>query len=83
MPLYKYQCQVCGKELRRICDAQEALTPPECCSKVAVRTPSGASSRCTEIIDNGIMTKKIERLVDAERLFKERHEANIKKLTDR
>ena len=36
------------------------------------RNPSGASSQAVERLDNGLMPKAVERIADAERLYKER-----------
>ena len=75
MPLYYYQCSLCNKESRRLCTPDESKVPPICCKKAMVRSPRPPSQRATEILDNGIMTKRLERLVDAERLFHDRVEA--------
>jgi hypothetical protein len=41
-----------------------------------VRDEQPPSVRVVETIDNGIMPKKVERLSEAERLFKERADQN-------
>lgn len=78
MPLYCYQCSTCKKTARRICSPDESKTAPICCEKPMKRTPKPITSRCVEVLDNGVMPKKLERLVDAERLFRERAEATKK-----
>lgn len=45
------------------------------CGLEMVRDPRPPSSRVTEVLDNGLMNKRLERLADAERLFADRHEA--------
>ena len=72
MPLYNYVCASCGRRDRKVCSPQEALAVPECCSAPMKRDPKGPSSRCVEVIDNGLMVKRVERLTEADRLFKER-----------
>ena len=72
MPLFYYICDICQKEIRRVCNIQESKTLPICCGSQTKRNPRPVTARCIEVIDNGIMTKKLERLTDAERLFKER-----------
>jgi hypothetical protein len=69
---------VCSAEKRRVCSAEEAQCPPECCGQAMKRTPRGATSRVVESLDNGVMTKRLERLADAERLFRERAKATKK-----
>ena len=75
VPLYCYRCPGCGKTSRRICSPLESRTRPRCCGQDSERVPGSVSSRTVEVLDNGVMTKSIERLTDAERLFRERHDA--------
>ena len=42
------------------------------------RDAQGASSQNVEVLDNGLMNKRLERLADAERLFHERYENSNK-----
>lgn len=44
------------------------------CGGLARRDPTGATSRSVEVLDSPLRNKKLERLVDAERLFRERAE---------
>lgn len=78
--MYYYVCGACQEGRRRICSPAEAKTPPPCprCGKTMARSPKGMTSRTVEVLDNGVMTKKLERLADAERLFHERAEATKK-----
>jgi hypothetical protein len=43
---------------------------------ILVRTPKPPTSQVTEVLDNGAMPKRLERLADAERLYRERAEAD-------
>ena len=42
------------------------------CGAEATREAQGGSSMVMETLDNGVMSKKLERLADAERLFHDR-----------
>lgn len=76
MPLYHYSCPGCLSKSRKILTPAESKAPQTCkeCSGVLAREMSPPSSQTTEIIDTGFMPKRLERLADAERLFKERNE---------
>jgi hypothetical protein len=43
----------------------------KCGNRARVNSPN-VTSRITEVLDNGFMTKKIERPADAERLYREK-----------
>lgn len=43
------------------------------------RLAGDATSRITEVLDNGLMSRKVERLADADRLFKEQAETDNKR----
>jgi hypothetical protein len=75
MPLYYFRCRSCHLEQRRILKPEEALGLRCSCTGELERTPRPPSARVTETLDNGVMTKRLERLADAERLFSERNEA--------
>ena len=77
MPLYYFECQTCKKTVRRVCSPKD-LKAPVCCGGSMTRTPRPPTSRCVEVLDNGVMTKRLERLTDAERLYHERAEATKK-----
>jgi len=78
MPLYHYACAACGKIMRRICTPEESQKLPVCCNNNMTRTPKPATLRVVEVLDNGAMSKKLERLSEAERLFHERAQATKK-----
>jgi hypothetical protein len=79
MPLYYYECSKCSWHYRKIQTPEEAEKTQICrakgCTAELVRKPVAPSARVTEVIDNGIMPRRLERLADAERLFAERNEA--------
>jgi hypothetical protein len=78
MPLFYYRCANDHAQ-RKIQTPEEAALPQVCCkpdcATALVREPRPPSTRVTETLDNGLMTKRLERLADAERLFAERNEA--------
>lgn len=79
MPLYVYQCEGCSEQKQRIRKAVDANTPFDCefCGNgKMVRKPQPPSARAVEVLDNGLMAKRVERPADAERLFKERAKAD-------
>lgn len=82
--MYYLVCDGCHKRQRKICKANE-LASQSCgdCKSHLSRDPEPhpPSSQATEVLDNGIMTKKLERLADAERLFKDRNIAVNKNRT--
>lgn len=73
MPLYHFACEACQLAVRRImaaADVGQARCPA--CSGPLRRDARGPTVKVTETLDNGFMVRKLERLADAERLFKER-----------
>jgi hypothetical protein len=84
MPLYNFVCCKCHQRQRRILTLEAAKQIQMCgktlqdgkvCKYILKRSPVPPSTQTTEVIDNGIMTKRLERPADAERLYSERHEA--------
>ncbi len=85
MPLFYYRCVKCGQAQRKIQTPEEAEKLQVCgkpvegkteaCGYTLRREPKPPSTRVVETLDNGVMTKRLERLADAERLFAERNEA--------
>lgn len=77
MPLYRFLCNSgheryvlrSPKEIREIAE----ITCEEC-GEAAKRAPTGVNGATVkERIDTGYMPKRLERLADAERLFKDRN----------
>lgn len=81
MPLYYFTCPLCSSTAKKIYDTEaEAIAkikPCKCGGKM-VRSPRPFTSKAVETIDNGFMVKKVERLVDAARIYRERAEADNK-----
>lgn len=75
MPLYYFKCSHCGKTSRRILKPEEVAGQTCTCGAFTTRDPQPPTTRVVETLDNGVMTRPVERLADAERLFKERNEA--------
>lgn len=79
MPLYYYRCCKCLKAQRRIQTPEEAAKLQGCdCGYSLRREPRPPTAQVMETLDNGVMTKRLERLADAERLFEERDQVNKK-----
>jgi len=73
MPLYHYICPVCGRSARKILENQKRTEQMLCeCGQKMKRDPHPPTSRAIETIDNGFMPRAVEKLVDAQRLLKER-----------
>lgn len=74
MALFKYTCKACGTPKQSICEPEQVNSPPPCkkCGGELTRTPSPPTTSSYEVLDNGLMSKRIERFTDAERLYKER-----------
>lgn len=78
MPLYRFVCSNCRTQSERLLRAGKQndtiiCGKPDCGGKLL--RDYGAASQSTkivEVIDTGLMPKRLERLADAERLFKER-----------
>lgn len=81
MPKFCFHCDTCDKQVVRIIDASKVpgITCRDCGNPLR-RTPQAPSSTVTERLDNGFMTKAVERPADAERLYRER--ARIDPLKD-
>ena len=74
MPLFYFTCSKCFRETRKILNASEADKERYCphCGYAMYRTPTGPSSQAKEILDNGLMPRAVERIANAEELFRER-----------
>ena len=78
MPQFFYNCTTCKIDKRRVCMPEEAIILPVCptCYGPMARAPRGPSSNVVEHLDNGFMSKAIDRPAEAERLYKERSDKN-------
>lgn len=71
MALFTYRCRSCGASARRI---QAAADPPTCagCGKKMGRFENPPKAQVKEVLDNGVMSRRVERLADAEELYHDR-----------
>lgn len=71
MPLFNFKCD-CGTKVRKLL----AKTPLEflcpACLNPMMRDSFAPTSRSTEVLDNGAMTRPLERLDNAEEIFRDR-----------
>jgi len=73
MPLYRFFCGVCDKTVRKMLEPGQQVQPQYCeCGEPLARSTPAISSEVIETIDNGLMTRRVERHSEAERLFRER-----------
>ncbi len=78
MPLYRFFCAVCDKTVRKMLEPGEQIQPQYCaCGEILARSTPATSSEVVETIDNGLMTRRVERHPEAERLFRERAESRV------
>jgi len=84
MPMYYFTCDSCATTQGLRLKAGEQKTPHACrdCGSMMRRDPRPPSSQVMESIDNGLMPRRVERLADAERLYKDRaaNDPNLKPL---
>jgi DNA-directed RNA polymerase subunit RPC12/RpoP len=72
MARFHYKCEACAKDVQRIFSPEEAKQVWLCeCGGILRRNPRPPTSRTVERLDNGFMTKAVERLSEAPRLFHE------------
>lgn len=75
MPVFSFRCDSCGAQARRLLPA----APDEylcVCGKPMERNGAGPTSRATEVLDNGMMSRPLERLDNAEEIFRDRARAD-------
>lgn len=78
MPLFKLRCSSCAAPASRLADSWRdvvALQLRCSCGAQFRRAATGPSTQKVERLDNGAMPRAVERLADAERLFKDRADA--------
>jgi hypothetical protein len=71
MPAFYFKCDKCSKQKRKILPKLEKEVRCEC-GGVCVRAESNTSSVVKEVLDNGIMARKVERIYNIQELAKER-----------
>lgn len=77
MPLYHFRCEACLTVKRRILTPEQSKNASETCPECGagmVRDVKPPTARVVEVLDNGAMSRRVERLADAERLFREHAE---------
>lgn len=82
MAKFNVRCGNCGYTgaiLRRSAKDIESATCPKCQTLFLTRVEEPATSKIVETLDNGLMSRRVERPADAERLYKERAEADRKR----
>ena len=75
MPVYQLRCCCCGfltKVIRKNPAAAAEVACSVCSESPMERIVEAPTSRVTETLDNGLMTRRVERPADAERLYRER-----------
>jgi hypothetical protein len=76
MPLYRFFCAVCDKTVRKMLEPGEQAQQQHCtCGEPLARSTPATSSDVMEVVDNGLMTRRVERYSEAERLFRERSDS--------
>lgn len=70
MPLFYWKCAYCDHSIARICSFIDSKKEHICikCGLPMIRDYKGINSQSYETLDNGLMSKKVERLADAHRL---------------
>lgn len=78
MPLYYYACPGCGAEVKKIRSPERAGDEVSCrgCGGQMRRSPRGPTTTTKETLDNGLMTRRVERPANAEELYRERSRAS-------
>jgi len=73
MSLYHFDCTGCEEVTRRLLEPSEANSRicKQCGDKLK-RVPNPPSTHVVEVLDSGIMPRKVERFKEAERLYRER-----------
>lgn len=69
MPIFDFVCDKCNSPIRTM---NRTLKEHKDCGGKLVRKAEGASSQQYDTIDNGLMSRKLERLTNVEELAYER-----------
>ncbi len=74
MPLYYFECKKCNRQLRKILPGRVGKGLPHCpeCGVNMERLHKPPTTQVLETLDNSLMPKKVERLANAEQLYKDR-----------
>lgn len=82
MPLYNFSCGQCGATIKKLMPVDRFRSTgilPCPCGGEARHRPGAATSQTMEVLDNGIAPRRVERLSEAERIFRERAAAHDQK----
>jgi len=72
MAAFYFWCDTCDVQVRKYLNKTPVDEVCPTCNSPLRRTVQAASTRVVEMLDNGVMRRSVERLSDAERLFKDR-----------
>jgi hypothetical protein len=73
MPLYKFVCLDCAEPTKKLMDSGASRLDLKCkCGGSLVRDASPPNSVLYEALDNGAMPRRLERLQNAEELYRDR-----------
>jgi predicted RNA-binding Zn-ribbon protein involved in translation (DUF1610 family) len=78
MALFRITCDSCGLKAARLGDTEADALKKSCpsCGSQVKREATGLSATLKECLDNGVMPRALERLADAERLYRDRAQAS-------
>lgn len=80
MPLYYFRCLTCGSANRRILEpSQVKKTLCNKCNGKLLRTPKPPTAMLKEMVDTGLMPKRLENYVDGHSLTKKRSTLDLSK----
>jgi hypothetical protein len=71
MPLFNFKCD-CGTKVRKLLPVAPGAYPCPACLTPMMRDSVAPTSRSTEVLDNGMMSRPLERLDNAEEIFRDR-----------
>lgn len=81
MAKFNASCRNCGYKgaiIRARAPDFSTLPCPKCATLFLERDEEPATTRITEVLDNGLMSRRVERLADVERMVKDRVVADKK-----
>jgi len=73
MPAVTYRCPSCGTEVSAVVFKRpEPHVPCSRCGGTAHRVAGAPAARVVETLDNGVVTRRVERMKDIEEILRER-----------
>ncbi|MDE2425739.1 MAG: hypothetical protein KGO96_07515 [Elusimicrobia bacterium] len=81
MPLFYFKCPYCNTPFSFLLKNENDGKDKKCknCNIPLIRTIKSPNIEHKEVLDNGAMVRKVERLVDSEEIFKERSKTDSTK----